>query len=273
MAATSTSTYIIRGGVAGRERLRVLSRVMGPMTVRLLERIGVLPGARCLDAGCGGGDVTLTLARMVGPAGAVVGVDIDDVKLDLARREAAEAGAGNVEYRRARIDELAADGTFDVAYSRFLLCHLPDPAAGLEHLVRAVRPGGVVAVQDIDYTGGFCHPPSRAYDASWDLYPRVAEHVGGDPRLGRRLPAMFAEAGLEGIGVHIEQPAGFDADTKLLTALTFEGIADTAVGAGLANAGDLDELLHELHAFAARPETMLTLPRMVQVWGRVPAAR
>jgi ubiquinone/menaquinone biosynthesis C-methylase UbiE len=272
MAATTT-TYIIRGGVAGRERLRVLSRVMGPMTVRLLERVGVPRGARCLDAGCGGGDVTLTLARMVGPAGAVVGIDIDDVKLDLARREAAEEGAGNVEYRRAGIDELAADGAFDVAYSRFLLCHLADPAAGLERLVGAVLPGGVVAVQDIDYTGGFCHPPSRAYDASWHLYPRVAEYVGGDPWLGRRLPAMFADAGLEDIGVHIEQPSGFGADTKLVTALTLENIADTAVAAGLANADELDEIMDELYAFAARPDTMLTLPRIVQVWGRVPAAR
>jgi SAM-dependent methyltransferase len=267
----ATSTYIIRGGVAGRERLRVLSRVMAPMTVRLLERIGVPRGARCLDAGCGGGDVSLTLARMVGPAGAVVGIDIDDVKLDLARREAAADGAGNVEYRHAGVDELSADGAFDIGYSRFLLCHLPDPAAGLERLVGAVRPGGVVAVQDIDYSGGFCHPPSRAYDASWDLYPRVAAYGGGDPYLGRRLPAMFAAAGLEDLGIHIEQPAGFDHDTKLLGALTFESIADTAVAAGLANAGDLDELMHEFHAFAARPDSMLTLPRMVQVWGRVPA--
>jgi SAM-dependent methyltransferase len=266
----ATTTYIIRGGAAGRERLRVLSRVMGPMTVRLLERVGVPRGARCLDAGCGGGDVTLTLSRMVGPAGAVVGIDIDDVKLDLARREAAADGAGNVDYRHAGIDEVSADGAFDVAYSRFLLCHLPDPDAGLDRLVGAVRPGGVVAVQDIDYTGGFCHPPSGAFHAYWDLYPRVAAFAGGDPYLGRRLPAMFAAAGIEDVGVHIEQPAGFDADTKLLSALTLENIADAAVSAGLANAGDVDELMHEFHAFAARPDTMLTLPRMVQVWGRVP---
>ena len=271
MATTSPSVYIIRGGVAGRERLRVLSRVMGPMTVALLERAGVAPGARCLDVGCGGGDVTLALARMVGPSGAVVGVDIDEIKLQLARHEAADAGVRNVEYRRAGIDELDADGTFDVAYARFLLSHLPDPAEGVRRLAGAVRPGGVVAVQDIDYVGGFCHPPSPAYDFAWDLYPRVAAYGGGDAELGRRLPGLFADAGFEAIGVHVEQPAGFDEDLKLLTALTFESIADTAVAAGLVDCGEVDERMHDLHRFAARPDTLLSLPRMVQVWGRVPA--
>lgn len=273
MATTSPSVYIIRGGVAGRERLRVLSRVMGPMTSRLLERIGVVPGARCLDVGCGGGDVAMALARMVGPHGDVLGVDIDEVKLALARHEAADAGVRNVEYRHAGVEELTADGAYDVAYARFLLSHLPDPATALGRLAGAVRPGGVVAVQDIDYVGSFCHPPSRAYDAAWELYPRVAAHGGGDAWLGRRLPGLFADAGFEAIGVNVEQPVGFDGDVKLLTALTLESIADTAVAAGLANAGELDELMHELHSFAARPDTMLSLPRMVQVWGRVPAAR
>jgi SAM-dependent methyltransferase len=272
MATTIPSVYIIRGGVAGRERLRVLSRVMGPMTARLLERIGVAPGARCLDVGCGGGDVAMALARMAGPDGAVVGVDIDEVKLELARYEAADAGLENVAYRHVGIDELPSDGAYDVAYARFLLSHLPDPAVALGRLAGAVRPGGVVAVQDIDYVGAFCHPPSRAYDAAWELYPRVAAYGGGDAWLGRRLPSLFADAGFEAIGVNVEQPVGSDGDVKLLTALTFESIADTAVAAGLANAGELDELMHELHSFAARPDTVLSLPRMVQVWGRVPAA-
>jgi ubiquinone/menaquinone biosynthesis C-methylase UbiE len=169
MAGTDSSVYIIRGGVAGRERLRVLSRVMGPMTAALLDRVGVRAGMRCLDVGCGGGDVTRMLAALAGPHGAAVGVDIDEVKLALARYEAADEGIGNVDYRCAALDELPPDGAFDVAYARFLLSHLADPAAALRQMIATVRPGGVVAIQDIDYTGGFCHPPSAAYDASWDL--------------------------------------------------------------------------------------------------------
>ena len=69
--------YLIRGGIAGRERLRVLARVMRPATLALLERAGVTAGLRCLDVGCGGGDVTFDLASLVGITGHVVGVDLD----------------------------------------------------------------------------------------------------------------------------------------------------------------------------------------------------
>ena len=82
--------YVIRGGVEGRERLRILARVMRPTTLRLFDRVGIDMGMVCLDLGCGGGDVTLDLAGLVGPGGKVVGWDIDETKLGLAQREAEE---------------------------------------------------------------------------------------------------------------------------------------------------------------------------------------
>src|SRR5438876_9709070 len=97
-------SYIIRGGVEGRERLRLLSRILRPTTLALFDRVGVRPGMRCLDVGCGGGDVTLELGRLVGPAGRVVGIDIDATKLDLARQEAAAHGVAIVEFRHAGLD-------------------------------------------------------------------------------------------------------------------------------------------------------------------------
>ena len=91
----STSHYVIRGGLAGRERLRVLALVTWPTTSVLLERVGVAASFRCLDMGCGGGDVTVALARLV-PDGFVIGADMDEPQLDLARREATDAGLANL---------------------------------------------------------------------------------------------------------------------------------------------------------------------------------
>ena len=90
--------YVIKGGVEGRERLRLLSEIMGPSTRALLAEVGVLPGATCLDVGCGGGDVTFELARAVGPSGRVVGVDRDRTTIDIAKREAGEMGLSNVAF-------------------------------------------------------------------------------------------------------------------------------------------------------------------------------
>src|SRR3954469_4264147 len=95
----TTSAYAIRGGIAGRERLRILARTLHTGTSALFDRLGVGAGLCCLDVGCGGGDVTLELARRVGPRGRVIGVDLDAAKLDLARQEAAAQGLINVEFR------------------------------------------------------------------------------------------------------------------------------------------------------------------------------
>lgn len=89
---TTIPNYVIRGGIEGRERLRILSRVMEPSTKALLDRLGLRDGSICADVGCGGGDVSLELARRVAPTGHVIAFDIDQAKLDLARAEAKTSG-------------------------------------------------------------------------------------------------------------------------------------------------------------------------------------
>jgi SAM-dependent methyltransferase len=265
------AVYVIRGGLAGRERLRVLSRVQAAPTIRLLNRVRIEPGARCLDAGCGGGDVTLELARIAGPDGAVVGLDRDEVKLELAREEAQAARFENVSYRVADVMALDAVGEYDVVYSRFLLAHLSDPAAAMERLAAAARPGGLVVLEDIDFTGQFCHPESRAYRRFWELFPATIRANGGDPTFGPHLPGLLARAGVRDIDARVIQPAGRDPDVKLMPALTFENTIDAVVGTGLATREAVEAMVDELYALAADPDAVVALPRVVQAWGRVPA--
>ena len=155
--------YVIRGGVEGRERLRVLARVMHASTDSLFERLGVGDGLMCLDVGCGGGDVSLELARRVAPRGKVLGVDIDETKLHLARREAEARGVRNVEFLARDIRTDDAHSLFDVVYARFLLTHLDDPARVVAAFYKHLRPGGLVIVEDIDVSGGFTYPESQAF--------------------------------------------------------------------------------------------------------------
>jgi ubiquinone/menaquinone biosynthesis C-methylase UbiE len=93
MLALMTS-YVIRGGKPGYDRLALLARERWPDTRALLERAGIEPGIRCADIGCGGGAVTLELARLVAPGGTVVGIDTDEAKLGLARQPACRARGG-----------------------------------------------------------------------------------------------------------------------------------------------------------------------------------
>src|SRR5262249_10099554 len=121
-------TYAIRGGRSGRERLRVLGHVFQPETHDFLDKLGLRPGMRRLDVGCGGGDVTRELARRVGATGRVVGIDMDTDQLEIVRSEATAQNISNIDYRVADITNPPADfGKFDVVYTRFVLCHLAKP--------------------------------------------------------------------------------------------------------------------------------------------------
>src|SRR5215813_15400646 len=123
----STGSYIIRGGIAGRERLRILARVMRPTSLALLERAGLEAGMKVLEIGSGGGDLAFDIARIVGAAGQVLGTDIDQAKLDLASCEAAELNLSNINFQLANIAESAPASQFDLVHTRFVLTHVTDP--------------------------------------------------------------------------------------------------------------------------------------------------
>jgi SAM-dependent methyltransferase len=215
--------------------------------------------------------VTLQLARLAG-AGTTVGVDVDSVQLDLARQEAAAAGADNVEFRERDVHELTAgDERFDVVYARFLLTHLTDPAAALANLTGALVPGGVLLVEDIDFAGHFCHPPSPAFDRYLELYTDVVRGRGCDPRIGPRLPSLLRDAGLVDVEACVVQPAGIAGEVRLIAPITLEAVADAVLGAGLCTRDELDATVDELYAFATTDGAFLSLPRVVQAWGRAPA--
>jgi SAM-dependent methyltransferase len=265
---TTKIEYAIRGGVAGRERLRILARTLHAGTSALFDRLGVGAGLRCLDVGCGGGDVTLELARRAGPHGWVIGVDIDEAKLSLARQEAAVQGIANVEFRALDIRNAEADTGFDLVYARFLLTHLADPAGAIATFGRALRPGGLLIVEDIDFKGTFAWPETAAFRRYRELYYAVVHTRGGDPDIGPRLPILLADGGFAHVDMHVVQPIAMQGEAKLINPITLENIADAIVQDGLAAPQEIDALIHELHTFAADPRTVAGVARVIQVWGR-----
>jgi SAM-dependent methyltransferase len=262
--------YLIRGGLEGRERLRVLGRVMRPTTLHLLERAGVGAGMRCLDVGCGGGDVTFDLASLVGLTGLAVGVDIDATKVELARADAEQVAVTNVEFRVADVTEGLGEDEYDVVYARFVLTHLRDPEAAVAEMKRVLRPGGRLVVEDIDFRGSFCDPEHDGFERYEEIYVETARRAGGDPHIALRLPAMLVAAGFARVQPNVVQPAALDGEVKVLPALTLENIRATAVRHGVATDDEIDRLVDELYAVARDPGSFVGNPRMVQVIGEQP---
>jgi SAM-dependent methyltransferase len=247
--------------------LDVLSSVMEQATTSLLLRAGVMPGDRCVDVGCGGGNVSRQLAGLVGPRGSVLGVDLDSEVLALARHDVERDGLMNVRFHVG--DATIIPGQlYDVAYTRFVLSHVGDPAAVLFAMVASLAPGGLVIVEDTDFSGNFCYPDCSAYRRLGELARETVRRRGGNADIGPALPSLLRAAGIEEVAVSVAQPTGLGGDVKGLMLLTLERIWQSILEEGVASPADLEQIDAQLRDFCDDPTTVMSVPRVVQAWGR-----
>jgi SAM-dependent methyltransferase len=184
------SEYVLDHRQEGeRRRLALMSRLLDPMHRRHLEELGLRPGARTLEVGCGNGSMSAWLAGRVAPGGRSVAVDLD---LSLV-----EADVPGLELRRA--DILAAPvepGDFDLVTARAVLHHVTGAEAAVANLVASARAGGAILLVEPDFLPVSVAEPAeiRAFWQGWLAWSRGQ---GIDYFIGRRLPAMLARLGLD----------------------------------------------------------------------------
>lgn len=191
----SDSTYI--HGTAPDEQRR-LSRMNDLINRGSLREIDLRGGERILDLGSGLGQFSREMARISGRT--VIGVEYSQDQLELANQLAREAGEeslvefrqGNAMHPPLRDDEW---GAFDVAHTRFLLEHLRDPLAAVRVMVRAVRPGGRIVLEDDDHDVLRLWPEPAGVESLWRAYIRTYDRLGNDPFVGRRLVSLLHQAG------------------------------------------------------------------------------
>jgi SAM-dependent methyltransferase len=261
------SGYTIERGRAVRERMDLLASTHAPATLILLDLIGVPAGGQCVDLGCGGGHIAIELARRVGPTGSVLGIDLDDELLELARTEAAARGLANVAFRVGPVEQFS-ETDLDLAFARMLFSHLSDPAPTLAAMVAAVKPGGHVIVEDVHFAGCFTEPSCPAYDRWVGWFRETVRLTGADLDIGPRLPGLLQGAGLADVGVRVAQPAFIDGPIKQLQQMSMQMIRTAVLGARVTSAEDFDATHAELKAFTDDPGTLVAGPRMIQAWGR-----
>lgn len=160
-----------------------------------------LPNARgVLEVGCGTG--AILGGMVVAPGALLAGLDIDRPALQLARTQAPGAQVLGGDAHRLPF----ADGSFDIALCHFVLLWLARPAIALAEMRRIVRPGGgVLALAEPDYTQRIDEPGELA--ALGQAQTEALRAQGADPAIGGRLPALFAEAGLELVDAGMLEPA------------------------------------------------------------------
>jgi ubiquinone/menaquinone biosynthesis C-methylase UbiE len=181
--------------------LAAQAEAIWPQERPLFARYGLARGARVLDVGCGTGEIALRLAREF-PGVHVLGIDVHDPHLELARERARRAGA-DAEFRTGDAYALALEGrSVDVALCRHMLQAVPEPRRILAEMARVTRPGGHLHLVVEDYGMIHCHPCAVDADRFWREGPvALGERTGTDLHGGRKAYHWLSELGLVDVRV------------------------------------------------------------------------
>jgi ubiquinone/menaquinone biosynthesis C-methylase UbiE len=268
--------YAVGFADAERQRLMLQGRLFAETTHRLFVDAGIEPGMRVLDVGCGVGDVSLLAASLVGPSGAVVGIDSDARSLELARERTAAAGYSQVTFQQSDLRELPVEQPFDAVVGRFVLMYLGDVAQALRQLAAHVRPGGVVAFQEFqfDYTP-FTYPHAPLVDQCRTWMLETFQRAGMDTQMAMKLHSMFLRAGLPAPHMHMDlmvcsrtNDLGCDVQAEVI-----RSILPLLERFGIATAAEVnvETLAQRLRQETIDDDVVWTAPPVMRAWTRRPA--
>jgi ubiquinone/menaquinone biosynthesis C-methylase UbiE len=255
------------------ERLIRQAARIAPYTERLFREAGLCTGQRVLDLGSGVGDVSMLLARIVGPSGEVVGIERDPYSIARARARVETAGLRNISFTQADVNQIVTDQLFDAAVGRFIVMFLPDPASVLRSLTQLVRPGGILAFQECTWV------PFLAFAARFPLLSKLLSAIhetflraGVNPEMGIALYQIFQQVALPAPAMHMETLLGSDAN---LTSLICDLLSSMRPlmqqhNVSLEALGNLDTLSDRIQAEVVRSNTVVSFVPLVGVWARKP---
>lgn len=247
------------------DRFTAFATLFDPSTFRHLDGLGLAPRWRCWEVGAGGTTVVAHLAERVGPAGHVLATDVN-------LSWAAGAVAPNVEILEHDVAaEVPPGGPFDLVHARLVLVHVPERDVALANMAAALRPGGVLLVEDADpalqplscleETGPEAVLANRLRRGFRSL---LAER-GVDLAYGRSLPRRLRAVGLVGVAAQGFFPVSDPACNQLEIA-TVNLIRDQLLDHGVATEAEIEEHLDNV----AAGKLDLAQPPMISCWGRRP---
>jgi SAM-dependent methyltransferase len=269
MSVREEQVYAYGNALAGqRERLRTLEALFDAGTIAELEARGIGRGWRCLEVGAGGGSIALWMADRVGPDGVVVATDRDTTVLDGVSHRNLEVRVHDV------LEDDLPEREFDVVHVRMVLAWLADPRTALRRLIGALKPGGWLVAEELDFASAVPDPSMGAELCARFAHIVAAHHAviadrhGFEPGYGRRVAGDLAAAGLTDAGClgrasmwRGGQPGG--AIWRLSLMQLREGI----IASGLMEAAEADAAIE----LCADPRLSTLSPVMMSAWGRRPA--
>jgi SAM-dependent methyltransferase len=215
-------------------------------------------GSRVLEAGCGVGAQTVTIARN-SPDAQIVAIDVSAESVGQARATVADAGVANVEFMQADIFDLQfGPGSFDHVFVCFVLEHVAHPIEALLALKRLLRPGGTMTVIEGDHGSAYFHPDSAEAREAIQCLVALQRAAGGNALIGRQLYPLLVSAGLKYVHVSprmvyvdSSRPDLVEGFTKKTFTAMVDGVRDAAIASGMVEPDVFDAGITALYRTAA----------------------
>jgi ubiquinone/menaquinone biosynthesis C-methylase UbiE len=256
------------------ERLIRQAVRLAPVTERFFREAGIGSGQQVLDLGAGVGDVSMLVARLVGPSGKVVAIERDARTINRARARVSEAGLNNIDFVIADIAEYSTDLMFDAAVGRYILQFLPNPVAALRSVAKRIRPGGIVAFQEGSWIP-FVSLSARLplWYAGVSLLHEVGVRLGVNLEMGPGLHKAFQDAGLPAPHMRLEMELACDPDFTRWVSDSLQSVLPQIQKLNLSSEdlGDLDTLQQRLQNEVVMSNTVVPWIGLVGAWCRKPA--
>ena len=270
---TRTDNYLLGRAEDEVVRLKRQIATLAPDSGAQLDRIGITPGERVVDIGCGPGGVLHLLAERVGPAGSVLGIERSPRFAELARHFVTDLGLSHVEIRESdAYDTGLPHGSFDGAHMRLVLVNVPEPERMVREMVSLVRPGGWVASFEADYLPYCCDPPLEAWTRLLEAYSGYARTQGIDLSVGRRTHSLFRDAGAVDIRVdavvHVFPP---DHERRRFPSALIGNVRERLIEGGFVTRAEIDRDLASLESHLADPGVQVISNMFFRLTGRLPA--
>jgi SAM-dependent methyltransferase len=264
------SEYVLGHSEREMERLTVQARLFAPYTEQFLRHAGLRPGMSVLDVGAGHGDVSLLAARLVGPEGRVVALDQSASAITAIERRAAAHGLHHVRAVQGDLGQARFDAPFDAIIGRFVLMYVPDVTASVRHLATLLRPGGVLAFQEFDFSGVRALPAAPTFDRAMAWMTDTLARAGVHTRLGLELRRHFLAAGLPDPTLRLDASVGGSGDFLgyALVAEVLQSLLPMMGKLGVAHASEVDvaTLPQRMLAEVGERAGVIVLPSLVGAW-------
>ena len=269
---TQRDPYFLGQSDDEQERLKKQAEVLAQDASELFDLIGIAPGWRVVELGCGPRGCLDLLSRRVAAKGSVVGVEIDKEAVEHARSYLAAAGIKNAEVRQGDATATGlVPGSFDMAMARLLMINIPKPERVIAEMVTLVKPGGVVAFQEGDWGLQVSEPPSPALEHLLGVFETYARRNGMDMFVGRKLPRWLKAVGLNDVQVRpIVRAYSVDSPQRTFLVQFVDNLRDRILGEGLISERELNQSVAALKRHLSDPDVLLLFPLMIQAWGRKP---